>query len=653
MRTRTRRLRSRPGALAYGCALVATLVPLAPGAAQPSVDPPTQDAQAAAPAARSLVQFSLEELRDVVVVSVSRRRQSLLETPSSVYVIPGEEIRRMGVRSLPEALRLAPTLQVAALDARQYAVSARGFNSSIANKLLVMVDGRTIYSPLFSGVFWDAQDFVAADIERIEVITGPAGATWGTNAVNGVVNVVTKTAAQTQGLSFSSTLGSDERSAVARYGWRLGPSASARLHAKSFSRAATLLRSGGDFDDAMHGTTAGFRADWLHGDGSWRLSGGVYDAETDSRPLFGPVRISGAHLLGRWLRRLGEASELDVRASVDHGEREDRFLLQDDATLYDIDAKLRHRLGRHRWLFGVGYRHGRDSVEPGLVFALLPPERKQSWYSAFAQDEIALSPALALTLGLRLERNPYTGWESLPSVRLGWTLANRALAWGALSRAVRSPARLDREIFAPPRPPFVVTGGPAFRSEVANVAEIGYRAQFGPNASWSITGFLHDYERLRSAQVVGDTVLIENRIEGEVRGLEGWANWQPAPGWRLSAGFLLLDENLRLSPGSNDPIGPGGLGNDPRWQWSLRSAHTLGGQLDLLVALRRVGALPRPHVAPYTAADLQLNWNVNRELQLSFGVRNAFDARHVEFDSGSHTGEIPRSVLVSLTWQPL
>lgn len=647
MTIRRRRSKRAAGALALSCALLAQ-----PALADEASAPHLKSVELAPMAARDLTQFSLEELRDVVVVSVSRRRQSLLETPSSVYVIPGEEIRRMHVTTLPEALRLAPTLEVAALDSRQYAITARGFNSNIANKLLVMVDGRTIYSPLFSGVFWDTQDFVPADIERIEVITGPAGAAWGTNAVNGVVNVVTKPTAETQGVSVSTTLGNEEQNAVARYGWRLGPAATARLHARTFRRASTPLLHGGDFDDAMREATAGLRADWLTGSSSWRLSAGIYDTETDSRPLYGPVKASGAHLLARWQRSLGHASELDVRGYVEQASREDRFLLQDDATLVDVDAKLRHLAGRHRWLAGVGYRHGRDSAEPGLVFAFLPAERSQAWYSAFVQDEIALFRSVALTLGLRFEHNPYTGWESLPNVRLAYAIAERALVWGALSRAVRSPARLDREIFTPPRPPFIVAGGPTFRSEVADVAEIGYRAQVGANVSWSITAFLHDYDRLRSAQIVGGAVRIANGIEGQVRGLEGWGHWQPASRWRLSAGFLLLDKNLRLAPGSNDPIGPSNLGNDPRWQWSMRSAHALGEQMDLLIALRRVGALPQPHVPSYTAADLQLNWNVRRDLQLSFGVRNAFDTRHVEFDSGTYTGEVPRSVRFSLSWQP-
>lgn len=626
----------------------------APACAQDTEPARTQAREAPArPGARSLAEFSLEELRNVVVHSVSRRRQSLLETPSSIYVITGEEIRRMGVTTLPEALRLAPTLQVAALDARQYAISARGFNSNIANKLLVMIDGRTVYSPLFSGVFWDAQEFVASDIERIEVVTGPAGATWGTNAVNGVINVVTKPASETQGVSLSTLVGNEDRSAVARYGWRLGAGASARVHVKAFDRGPTLLRSGGHADDAARGTSAGFRADWLHGDDVWRLSGGLYESETDARPVYGAVELSGAHLLANWERRLGESTGLDVRGYVDHTERADRFLLQEQATLFDVEAKLRHRADAHRWLFGLGYRYGRDRAEPGQLFAFLPAERRHSWYSAFVQDEISLSPALALTLGLRYERNPYTGWEALPSVRLGYTFADHALVWAALSRAVRSPARLDREIFTPPRPPFIVAGGPTFRSELANVAELGYRAQFGANASWSLTGFVQDYDRLRSAQIVDGAVQIQNRIEGEVRGVEAWANWQPLPTWRLNAGLLLLDKHLRLSAGSNDPIGPSNLGNDPRWQWSLRSAHTLADRLDLLVAVRRVGSLERPHVAAYTAADLQLNWSVQPGLQLSLGVRNAFDARHVEFEAGRLTGEIPRTVFAAVSYRPL
>lgn len=599
-----------------------------------------------------LADLSLEELGNIVVESVSRRSQPLLKAPASIYVITGDEIRRFGATTLPEALRLAPNLQVAALDARQYAISARGFNTNIANKLLVMVDGRTIYSPLFSGVFWDAQDFVAADIDRIEVVSGPAGATWGTNAVNGVINVVTRSSADSLGPHASATLGNLEKTAVARRGFTLAEGATVRAHVKAFERGPTQLRAGGDANDAARGTFSGLRADWSGGADAAMLSAGLYRGKTDERPLYGAVKLSGAHLLGRWSRRLSEASDVDVQLYYDRSDRTDRFLLQEEAQIFDAELKYRHAVGRHRWLAGAGYRQARDRSAPGLLFAFLPPERRQKWYSVFVQDELALRDGLGLTLGTRFERNPYSGWETLPSVRLAYAPKDNALVWAALSRAVRSPARLDREIFTPAQPPFIVSGGPNFTSERANVAELGYRAQLAGNASWSVTAFVQDYDRLRSAQVMGGTVFIDNRIEGQVRGIEAWGSWQPRTHWRLKAGLLWLDHGLRLKPGSNDPVGPSNLGNDPRLQWSLRSLHSLDARTDLAIAIRRVGRLPRPEVPAYTATDLLLHWRARPGLQLSFGIRNAFDRRHVEYDSGASTGEIPRSAFVALSYQP-
>lgn len=611
---------------------------------------PAQDPRAAS--LGDLAGLSLEELRNVVVFSVARRRQPLQEAPASIYVIPGDTIRRLGITTLPEALRLAPNLQVAALDARQYAVTARGFNANIANKLLVTVDGRTIYSPLFSGVFWDAQDFVAADVDRIEVISGPAGATWGTNAVNGVINIVTRHSARTQGPLAALGAGNTEKTALARYGWTVGEGATLRAHVKRFERDATRLAAGGSAGDASHGTFAGLRADWAGGRDELTFSAGAYRGSTDDRPVYGAVELSGSHVLAHWLRRFTPESNMDVRLYHDRTDRTDRFLLQEEAELFDAEAKFRARVGDHRWMAGAGYRRAHDRAEPGLLFAFLPPARRLNWVSAFVQDEIALSERTTLTLGNRFERNPYTGWETLPSVRVGHRLDDRWLLWGALSRAVRSPARLDREIFFPPQPPFVVAGGPDFRSEVAHVAELGLRGRLGAAASLAVTAFVQDYDHLRSAQVVGGEVLIDNRIEGEVRGIEAWGEWQPRRNWQLHAGLLWLDKHLRLKPGSNDPVGPSNLGNDPRLQWSLRSTHTLGEKLDFTGVVRNVARLPRPPVPDYTAADLQLNWRPKPSWQLSLGVRNAFDERHVEFDVGPSTGEVPRSVFVSLVYQP-
>ena len=613
---------------------------------------PVAAADAQLAIAQNLADLSLEELREVRVTSVSRRDQSLLDAPTSIYVISGDEIRRIGATTLPEALRLAPNLLVAAIDARQYAISARGFNGNIANKLLVMVDGRTIYSPLFSGTFWDAQDFVASDIDRIEVISGPAGPTWGTNAVNGVINVVTLSAAKTQGASLSGTTGNLESVAVGRYGFTVSDDIAVRAHVRTFSRDASQLSGGGNLGDASRGTSAGMRADWARGRDTVMVNAGLYTGTTDDRPGFGSVDLHGANITGRWSRKLDDASNVELQAYYDDTSRKDNFLLQEDAKIFDVEAKYRQTTGAHQWLAGAGYRWAQDRSEPGLIFAFFPSERTQSWYSAFVQDEITLTAPLTLTLGMRMEHNPYSGWEALPSVRLGYRVGQESLVWGALSRAVRSPSRFDREIFVPTKPPFAIAGGPNFTSEIANVAELGFRTQLAANASLAATAFIQDYDRLRSGQIINGAFQFENRIAGQIRGIEAWGNWQPVKDWRLDAGLLWLDERLHLTAGSNDPTGPSNLGNDPRIQWSLRSTHTLGERLDGTVAVRHVGQLPSPVIPSYTATDATVNWRARPDLRLSAGVRDAFNSGHSEYQGFSTISTIPRSFFVSVSYQP-
>jgi iron complex outermembrane recepter protein len=624
-------------ALAYACAAVCPFAH-------------AQSSQVAT--GQNLADLSLEELREVRVTSVSRREESLLDAAASIYVISGEEIRRSGATTLPEALRLAPNLQVAAIDARQYAISARGFNGNIANKLLVIVDGRTIYSPLFSGTFWDAQDFIPSDIDRIEVISGPAGATWGTNAVNGVINVVTLSAAKTQGVAVSSTVGNLEKTVVGRYGFTVADDVSVRANLRSFERDASQLRVGGNLGDASRGTTAGIRADWGRGADAVSLLAGVYTGATDDRPAYGSVDLSGSNITGRWSRKLGDTSNFDIQAYYDSTKRTDNFLLQEDAKIYDVEAKYRQTIGSHRLLTGAGYRRTQDSSAPGLIFVFLPAEQQQNWYNTFVQDEVTVTEEIALTVGLRMEHNPYTGWEALPSVRLGYKLGPDTLLWGALSRAVRSPSRFDREIFVPTKPPFVIAGGPNFVSEVANVAELGYRAQLGPDASVSTTAFVQDYNRLRSGEIVGKAFQFENKTAGQVRGIEAWGNWRPLRDWRLDAGLLWLNERLHLTAGSNDPTGPSNLGNDPHVQWSLRSTHGFGDHLEASVAVRHVGKLPSPVIPSYTATDATVNWRARQDLQFSVGVKDAFTSGHSEYQGFSTISEIPRSFFVSLSYQP-
>jgi iron complex outermembrane receptor protein len=633
------RAKARRG-FAAGVALVCALTSMPPAV------------RAAEPSQKGYADLSLEELATVLITTVSRRPQAIAGAPAAVFVITGDDLRRSGASTLAEGLRLAPMLQVAQLNARDHAISTRGFGSVIANKLLVMIDGRTVYSPLFSGVFWDAQDLILEDIEQIEVVSGAGGATWGTNAVNGVINILTRKAGDTQGVLAKVGAGSEDRTLVARYGFAPGERSHMRIYAKALERSDTQLVGGGSAEDGWRRSQAGFRGDWASGADVYTLQGDAYHGKSETRPIFGAVTLSGANLLARWSRRVDDSTDFDLQTYYDRTERVDNFLLQERAQLFDLEAKGRHVAGVHRWLVGGNYRHGRDAFDPGVYFAFVPPRVSQSWYSLFAQDELRVASNLQLTLGLRFEHNPYTAWESLPSARLGWSATPQDLFWTSVSRAVRSPARLDREIVFPTAPPYVIAGGPQFRSELATTVELGYRGQPSGRFSWAATAFVTDYRRLRSAQLDAQGVItIENGIEGRVHGLQADAQWQVDRDWRLRGGFALLNKHLGLVAGSNDPTGPSNLGDDPRAQWSLRSSHRIGERVEVEGAVRHVGSLPQPAVASYTALDLRIGWRVANGVDLSLTGRNLFDPGHVEYRQDPYTSEIPRSIVLGLRWQ--
>jgi iron complex outermembrane receptor protein len=598
--------------------------------------------------AKELVDLSIEELSNIVVTSVSRRPEPLSEAAASVYVITAEDIRRSGARTLPEALRLAPNLQVARIDTLTYAITARGFNSNIANKLLVLIDGRTVYSPLFSGVFWEAQDVLLEDVDRIEVISGPGAATWGVNAVNGVINVITRSAADTQGVLAVAGGGNTEGELALRYGGRLGGDGNFRIYAKGSTFENTMLPDGREVKDAFTRGQAGFRADWGGSVDQFTLLGNFYDGTTEDRPVLGDIDVSGRNLLARWSRQTVGGSDFEVQAYYDESERRDLRLLQDRSRVTDLQFKHGIPWGSHRVQWGAGYRHARQESDRGTVFTFIPSDRDLSWYYLFAQDQVHLREDLELTLGARLEHNSYTGWEVLPDARLAWKPAPAQLLWASVSRPVRAPARLDREIFLPPNPPFIAQGGPNFESERATVLELGYRAQPTSILSLSVTGFQHRYENLRSARLVPGGFVISNEIEGEVTGIEAWGTLQATRTWRLALGGFLMDKDLRLKPGSNDPIGPSNLGNDPNYQVLLRSSLDLTPQHELDVQLRQVGGLPRPAVEAYTAVDLRVGWRVNRQAELSFVVQNLFDDKHGEFASDNRLSEFQRAAFLKL-----
>ncbi len=593
-----------------------------------------------------LADLSIEELGNIQVTSVSKHPERLADAPASIFVITGEDIRRSGATRLPEALRLAPNLEVARASASSYAISARGFNNTIDNKLLVLIDGRTVYTPLFSGVFWDAQDVMLEDVERIEVISGPGAALWGANAVNGVINVITRRSSDTQGGHAYAGSGSLERGYGARYGGALGANGSYRVYGRSFDIFNTSKANGATASDGWSKGQVGFRTDWGTAANGFTLQGDAYRGSLD-QALSDDSSISGNNLLGRWNRDLAEWGQLQIQSYFEHTERDIPGTFAEHLDIFDVEFQHGLRaIGAHRLTWGGGYRYGDDRVSNSAFLAFLPADRRLRWSNVFAQDEIALEDNLRLTIGAKFENNYYTGTEPLPSARLAWKPDPQRLVWGAASRAVRAPSRIDRDFFVNAGPT-QLKGGPDFVSEVVKVFEVGYRAQASPQATYSISLFHNVYDRLRSVEPApGGAVVLGNKMEGTGDGLEAWGSYQAARNWRLSAGAFFLRQRLRLKPDSGD-TNVSAAGNDPAHQWLLRSSFDLPDRTELDIGVRRVGALPNPSVPAYTAADIRIAWRLQRGLELSVVF---IDSGHVESGNPATASEMASGAYAKLKW---
>jgi iron complex outermembrane receptor protein len=602
-----------------------------------------------------LADLSLEDLSNVLVTSVSGRAEPLSAAAASVYVITQDDIRRSGATTLPEALRLAPNLFVTRVDTGQYGISARGFNSVIANKLLVLVDGRTVYTPLFSGVFWDMQDVMLEDVERIEIISGPGATLWGANAVNGVINVITHGAADTERMLATIGGGNREAGAGVRYGGALGERGHFRVYAKTAELANTERADGTAVPDEWNRSLLGFRADFELAQSSLRFQGDTHASRSEDRggmgvTTLGRLENSGASVRARWTRRFADGSDLRIQSYVDQSERDDFILFSPESDIFDIEVQRSVPFGEHRVLWGGGYRKARDEVDNGFLFGFVPSSRELEWANLFVQTELAVADNLDLTLGIKLEDNDYTGVESLPTARLAWEMSSTQMLWTALSRAVRAPSRLDRDVILPPPLGFVIRGGPYFVSEVADVVELGYRAQLGSNLTLSATAFHYDWDKLRSGQPA--PAFVENMIAGEMYGVEGWTTWQAADRWRLSAGLSTLQNDLAIKPGSPDPVGPSALGNDPDYQLLMRASHTINSRHELDVMVRRVDELPSPVVPAYEAVDVHYSWLLRRDVVISVTLQNLFDRAHPESGNAATRSEIERGAYLKVRWTP-
>ncbi|CAN7551800.1 TonB-dependent receptor [Pseudoduganella sp. LjRoot289] len=592
-------------------------------------------------------QMSLEELSEYRVTSVSKKEERLADAAASVYVITGEAIRRSGARSLPEALRLAPNLQVARIGASQYAISARGFNSSTANKLLVMIDGRTVYTPLYSGVFWDAQATMLPDVDRIEVVSGPGGTIWGTNAVNGVINIITRDAAKSAGTLLYADAGTDGGGVAARYGAALGEQGHYRIYASADRWPHSERVNGAAMPDAWRRKQAGFRADWHGARDDVSLLGDLYNG-TEGLSTPGQTTIAGANLLLRWERPLGDGARLTAQTYLDHTERDVPGLFGESLNTADAELRYAFSHGSAETTVGGGYRVASDHVRNSALLAFLPAQRMLHWANLFAQQQRPLTPELRLIAGIRAESNDDTGIEWLPSVKLAWKAGAAQTLWAALARVVRAPARLDTDLYSPAKPPFMIAGGPDFKSELANKLELGWRAQGRSSLTYAATLFHSRYHRLRSTSRSAAGLVLDNQIAARATGLEAWASYQAAPDWTLDAGVLLQRQRLR------GPVASAPPGNDPRHQFSAGSKWNAGAGWEFDLALRHVGALSTPAVPAYTAVDAHLGWRLSPALELRLSAADIFHRGHVEFRSGSGTASanpvrIERSLALALT----
>lgn len=586
----------------------------------------------AQPESSALYDLSLEELGQIQVTLVAKKKQRLIDAAGSVYVITEDAIKRSGARSLPEALRLAPNLQVAQIKANQYAISARGFNSSTANKLLVMIDGRIVYTPLYSGVFWDAQDVMLQDVAQIEIVSGPGGTLWGTNAVNGVINIITKSAADTQGNLIHATSSNKERGIAIRHGAKFSDNKGGyRIYAKLDQWAHSVRASGVAEPDAWDRGQIGFRSDWSDQRNDIKVLGNSYRNTIDQLAP-GQETNSGTNLLLRWNRTMLDGSSLRMRTYFDHSAHDTPGVYSERLDLLDLDVQhtLLENNGK-QWIWGGGYRIANDRVGNSDLLAFMPATRQLHWAHLFAQQELALAPEWQLTSGVRLETNEYTQAEFLPSVKLSWKLSDNKLLWANLARAVRAPSRIDVDIRAPGKPPYLVAGGPDFRSEIANTLELGWRAQMGEALSYSLVFYRSNYDHLRSVEAqAGGALVFGNRLEGNSRGVEALVTYRMTHNWLVEASAVAMDHSF-----VGTDLAKRLQGNDPRSQWALNSKWNLNRNQQFGLSLRHQGKLPAPEVPSYTVLDAHFSWSPSATMDVALTGRNLNDRRHQEFSTGT------------------
>jgi iron complex outermembrane receptor protein len=634
-----------------------------------------------------VIQLSLEDLLKVEVTSVSRKPQSLISAPAAIFVITAEDIRRSAATTLPELLRIVPGVQVARYTNSKWAVSARGMGTYYSSKLLVLVDGRTVYTPDFAGVYWDLQDLPLEDVDRIEVIRGPGGTMWGANAVNGVINVITKPAAATTGVKANVSSGTDQRVISSfRYGSPIGAGTTYRVFGRISDRTLDTLP---DTDDTSRLARGGFRLDRSAGADTFRLQGEIYDGHERtpiSLPtLAAPYRrivhdrldLRGANVVGQWTRTFSLTNNVTIGAYADRNVRNE-YIHPNTTDRADVDIAHHIRLGaRHDVVWGGEARITHSLLRHSDVMVYEPERSTRGLLSAFGQDEIAVHPKLAVTLGSKVEWHQGVGGAFEPNVRVLWKPVRRQSAWGAVSHAERTPSLADQiatfqYIVVPPSaatsnlPVRVdVVGQPGVQLESVTAYEAGYRVQILDSVAIDLTAYRNQYDHLNSygrsaptLQVAGVTPYLyitslhENLAAGRSHGAEALANWTATPWWTLSASTTVLDVHVwmtdaTVTPGNSLMV----LQYNPRRQMTARSLLDRG-PFEFDATLLHNGPLQAGDVKGYTTLDVRAAWNLTRAIKVDVGAQNLFDQRHVETTRYLYEvpAEVGREFFTRITW---
>jgi iron complex outermembrane recepter protein len=615
------------------------------------------DAKSDQPTSRfdpDIVGANIEQLLSLTVTSVSKIPESAHRASAAISVLTSDDIRRSGARSIPEVLRLVPGVQVARIDANKWAVSVRGFNSRTANKLLVMIDGRSIYNPLFSGTLWETKDVFLEDVERIEVIRGPGGSTWGSNAVNGVINIITKGAQYTQGGLVILGGGTEERSFQNfRYGSKLSNTGFLRVFGKYYQRDDGQLSDSitEEVSDDSHSGMGGFRFDEVQQDQTFTLQGSYDRGNYDGVSHFQNMKSRDLVLQGQWNRRMSKGSTFLLNGYFARTDFQSPLASEDRGT-GEINIQYSYMpIDWATFLTGVQYKVTSDEVTNSDILSLHPTDRTDNLFGTFLHGRFDLLPrSLELRTGARLERNDYTDIELQPEIALSWTPTENDVWWTSVSHADRTPSRLENDfLFSIPTNGTVFTGNRTLGSEGLNAYQIGYRRTFSNTFLLDTAAFYHAYEDL----IIAEQSTLTNGAKGDTYGVEISPTWQFQNWGKVTAGysFLLSDFELKSGSSSNEESTLSSLeGNSPQHQVFARTSLNLIPGWEMDFGVRYVDQLSAPKVSPYVVGDVRVAWKATQKLDLSIVGQNLFRAQHFEQGSAS-SSQVGQGVYGQLTWE--